>query len=156
MKEDEFLKLDNQLCFVLYAASRVLTRLYGPFLDRLNITYPQYLVMLVLWEHETLSVGDIGRLLYLDSGTLTPLLKRLEAVGLITRKRLPEDERKVMAALTPRGKAMKQKAASVPLELFCKSGLTVEEFQSIKNDVTKLLEQTNADLHQTDRCRKAK
>ncbi|MBP1711011.1 MAG: transcriptional regulator, MarR family [Deltaproteobacteria bacterium] len=156
MKEDEFLKLDNQLCFVLYAASRVLTRLYGPFLDRLNITYPQYLVMLVLWEHETLSVGDIGRLLYLDSGTLTPLLKRLEAVGLITRKRLPEDERKVMAALSPRGKAMKQKAASVPLELFCKSGLTVEEFQSIKNDVTKLLEQMNADLHQTDRCRKAK
>jgi DNA-binding MarR family transcriptional regulator len=153
MNEDEFLKLDNQLCFVLYAASRVLTRLYGPFLDRLNITYPQYLVMLVLWEHETLSVGDIGRLLYLDSGTLTPLLKRLESAGLITRKRVPEDERKVMAALTPRGKAMRQKAASVPLELFCKSGLTVEEFQSIKNDVTKLLQRMNADLHQTDHCR---
>ena len=153
MKKDEFLKLDNQLCFVLYAASRVLTKLYGPFLEKLNITYPQYLVMLVLWEHETLSVGDIGRFLYLDSGTLTPLLKRLESAGLITRKRLPEDERKVMAALTPKGKAMKQKAASVPLELFCKSGLTVEEFQSIKNDVTKLLERMNEDLHKTDHCK---
>ncbi|MDD4355713.1 MAG: MarR family transcriptional regulator [Smithellaceae bacterium] len=153
MNEDEFLKLDNQLCFVLYAASRVLTKLYGPFLEKLNITYPQYLVMLVLWEHETLSVGDIGRLLYLDSGTLTPLLKRLESAGLITRKRLPEDERKVMAALTSRGRAMKKQAVSVPVELFCRSGLTVEEFQSIKKDVTTLLERMKEDLHTTNDCK---
>ena len=153
MNEDEFVKLDNQLCFVLYAASRVLTKLYGPFLEKLNITYPQYLVMLVLWEHETLSVGDIGRLLYLDSGTLTPLLQRLESAGLITRKRLPEDERKVMAALTSRGRAMKKQAVSVPVELFCRSGLTVEEFQSIKKDVTTLLERMKEDLHTTNDCK---
>lgn len=139
MKEDEFLKLDNQLCFVLYAASRVLTKLYQPFLAKLNITYPQYLVMLVLWEHNSLSVGDIGARLYLDSGTLTPLLKRLEASGLITRTRLLTDERKVMVALTPQGIALKKEAASVPRELFCRSGLSVEEFHSVKQNVTVLL-----------------
>ncbi len=152
MKEDEFLKLDNQLCFALYAASRVLTKLYGPFLAKLNLTYPQYLVMLVLWEHENLSVSDIGARLYLDSGTLTPLLKRLEASGLITRTRLSTDERKVMVALTPQGSAMKQQAASVPMELFCRSGLTVEEFQAIKQNVTTLLERMNADVDKTDQC----
>ncbi|MEE9913055.1 MAG: MarR family transcriptional regulator [Deltaproteobacteria bacterium] len=152
MKEDEFLKLDNQLCFVLYAASRVLTKLYGPFLAKLNLTYPQYLVMLVLWEHENLSVSDIGRFLYLDSGTLTPLLKRLEASGLITRNRLSTDERKVMVALTPQGSAMKQQAASVPMELFCRSGLTVEEFQAIKQNVTTLLERMKADVNAPDQC----
>lgn len=140
MNEDEYLKLDNQLCFVLYAASRVLTRLYGPFLAKLNLTYPQYLVMLVLWENESLNVGDIGTLLYLDSGTLTPLLKRLEAQGLISRKRLSTDERKVMISLTETGKAMKRDAIRVPLELFCRSGLTLEEFLSIKQNVGKLLD----------------
>ncbi|MBN1475044.1 MAG: MarR family transcriptional regulator [Syntrophaceae bacterium] len=152
MQEDEFLKLDNQLCFVLYASSRVLTKLYGPFLAKLNLTYPQYLVMLVLWEHETLSVSDIGRLLYLDSGTLTPLLKRLEASGLLTRTRLSTDERKVMVALTPQGGAMKKQAVSVPMELFCRSGLTVEEFQAIKQNVTTLLERMNADVNSKDQC----
>ncbi len=152
MNEDEYLKLDNQLCFVLYAASRVLTRLYGPFLTKLNLTYPQYLVMMVLWEHQTLSVGDIGRLLYLDSGTLTPLLKRLEAQGLISRNRLSTDERKVMVMLTEEGSAMKQQAISVPLELFCRSGLTVEEFQDIKLSVTKLLDRMNADLSKENVC----
>lgn len=152
MKEDDFLKLDNQLCFVLYAASRVLTKLYGPFLAKLNLTYPQYLVMLVLWEHENLSVSEIGKLLYLDSGTLTPLLKRLEAAGLITRNRLSTDERKVMVALTPQGSAMKKQAASVPAELFCRSGLTVEEFQAIKQNVATLLERMNADVHSPDQC----
>lgn len=152
MNEDEYLKLDNQLCFVLYAASRVLTRLYGPFLTKLNLTYPQYLVMMVLWEHQTLSVGDIGRLLYLDSGTLTPLLKRLEAQGLISRNRLSTDERKVIVMLTEEGSAMKQQAISVPLELFCRSGLTVEEFQDIKLSVTKLLDRMNADLSKENVC----
>ncbi|MDP2853371.1 MAG: MarR family transcriptional regulator [Smithellaceae bacterium] len=152
MKEDEFLKLDNQLCFVLYAASRVLTKLYGPFLAKLNITYPQYLVMLVLWEHGTLSVSDIGTRLYLDSGTLTPLLKRLEASGLITRTRLSTDERKVMVALTEQGIALKKQAASVPMELFCRSGLTVEEFRSIKQNVTVLLERMSVDANKENNC----
>ncbi len=152
MNEDEYLKLDNQLCFVLYAASRVLTKLYGPFLSKLNLTYPQYLVMLVLWEHQTLSVGDIGKLLYLDSGTLTPLLKRLEAQGLIARNRLVTDERKVMVTLTGQGGAMKHQALSVPMELFCRSGLTVEEFQDIKQNVTKLLDRMNADVSKENAC----
>jgi DNA-binding MarR family transcriptional regulator len=108
--------------------------------------------MLVLWEHETLSVSDIGRLLYLDSGTLTPLLKRLETAGLITRNRLSTDERKVMVALTPQGSDMKQQAASVPMELFCRSGLTVEEFQAIKQNVTMLLARMNEDVHAPDQC----
>lgn len=152
MNEDEYLKLDNQLCFVLYAASRVLTRLYGPFLAQLNLTYPQYLVMLVLWEHQSLSVGDIGGLLYLDSGTLTPLLKRLEAQGLISRNRLATDERKVMVTLTEQGSAMKQQAVSVPLELFCRSGLTFDEFLAIKQNVGKLLDKMNAETDKTDNC----
>lgn len=152
MNEDDYLKLDNQLCFVLYAASRVLTRLYGPFLSKLNLTYPQYLVMLVLWEHDSMSVGDIGGLLYLDSGTLTPLLKRLEAQGLITRNRLATDERKVMATLTDAGRAMKMEALSVPMELFCRSGLTLEEFQDIKQNVTKLLDRMNADMSKENAC----
>jgi DNA-binding MarR family transcriptional regulator len=97
-------------------------------------------------------VSDIGRLLYLDSGTLTPLLKRLEAAGLITRNRLSTDERKVMVALTPQGSAMKKQAASVPLELFCRSGLTVEEFQAIKQNVTTLLARMNEDVHAPDQC----
>lgn len=152
MNEDEFLRLDNQLCFVLYAASRVLTKLYGPFLANLKITYPQYLVMLVLWEHGPLSVGDIGTRLYLDSGTLTPLLKRLEASGLITRTRLSTDERKVMVALTEQGVALKQQAVSVPMELFCRSGLTVEEFHAIKQNVTTLLARMNADMNKKTNC----
>jgi DNA-binding MarR family transcriptional regulator len=152
MNEDEFLKLDNQLCFVLYAASRVLTKLYGPFLAKLNITYPQYLVMLVLWEHGTLGVSDIGTRLYLDSGTLTPLLKRLEVSGLITRTRLSTDERKVMVALTPHGNALKEKAVGVPMELFCRSGLTIEEFHSIKQNVTTLLDRMNADVNKKNNC----
>ncbi|MFO7570823.1 MAG: MarR family transcriptional regulator [Smithellaceae bacterium] len=146
MNEDEFLKLDNQLCFVLYAASRVLTKLYGPFLAKLDITYPQYLVMLVLWEHDALLVTDICKRLYLDTGTLTPLLKRLEAAGLISRNRLTEDERKVMVSLTAKGKALKKKAQRVPEELFCRSGLTVDEFLSIKQNVGALLHRMDEDL----------
>jgi len=156
MNENEYLKLDNQLCFVLYAASRVLTRLYGPFLAKLNLTYPQYLVMLVLWEHQSLSVGNIGELLYLDSGTLTPLLKRLEAQGLLLRQRLTSDERKVMVTLTEMGNDMKQQAVSVPLELFCRSGLSFEEFLSIKQNVGKLLDRMNAEADKSNNCEDCK
>ncbi len=152
MTKDDMLKLDNQLCFVLYAASRVLTKLYGPFLAKLNITYPQYLVMLVLWEHDALSVTDICKRLYLDTGTLTPLLKRLEANDLIMRKRLAEDERKVMVTLTAQGNALKKQATSVPEELFCRSGLTVDEFLSIKQNVGALLQRMDEDLKKEE-CR---
>ena len=99
--EDELLRLDNQLCFTLYAGSRAVTKMYRPLLDRLELSYPQYLVMLVLWETDGLKVNDIGRRLQLDSGTLTPLLKRMESQGLVRRARSGEDERAVNITVLP-------------------------------------------------------
>jgi DNA-binding MarR family transcriptional regulator len=111
---DQALKLDNQLCFALYSTSLAMTKVYKPLLAKLGMTYPQYLVMLVLWENDGLMVSRIGERLYLDSGTLTPLLKRLEAGGLITRVRDAEDERRVQIHLTVAGRALKAEAASIP------------------------------------------
>lgn len=109
------LELDNQLCFALYDASRAVIRAYGPLLAELDLTYPQYLTMLVLWEAPgPVSVGELGRRLKLDSGTLTPLLKRLEQQGLVTRQRDTADERRVLIALTDDGSAMRARAASIP------------------------------------------
>src|SRR5580658_8232795 len=103
---DLSLLLDNQLCFAIYSTAHAFNRVYKPLLDRLGLTYPQYLVMLVLWERDGLPVRDIGERLFLDSGTLTPLLKRLEAAELVKRNRSTEDERQVLIALTPRGQAL--------------------------------------------------
>lgn len=139
MPNDEFLKLDNQLCFALYACSRSLTRLYRPLLTKLGITYPQYLVLMVLWENNRQSVAELGERLLLDSGTLTPLLKRMEKNGLVCRNRSKEDERKVMVRLTKTGEALKQQAYAVPEQMFCQSGLTVEEFVRVKGDLENLL-----------------
>lgn len=150
--EDDFLKLDNQLCFVLYAGSRAVTRLYRSILEGLGLTYPQYLVMLVLWEHGSLGVNDIGARLHLDSGTLTPLLKRLEAAGLITRQRLATDERKVMITLTEKGAALKTQAAAVPRELLCRSGLSVEEFLLLKKTLTDLIRKMEGSNQDTAAC----
>lgn len=111
---DDPLLLDRQICFPIYAASNLLNRMYRPVLDKLGLTYPQYLVMLVLWEDEPQSVGDLGARLYLDSGTLTPLLKRLESAGFVKRRRDKEDERRVLVGLTARGRALKTRAVSVP------------------------------------------
>ncbi len=115
------LALDRQLCFLLYAASRQVTSLYGPLLKRLDITYPQYLVLLALWEVHptTLSVGELGTRLCLDSGTLTPLLKRMEVAGLLQRQRDPADERRVMVGLSPKGLSLKEEARRVPEVLLC-------------------------------------
>jgi DNA-binding MarR family transcriptional regulator len=111
---DQALLLDNQLCFALYSASLAMTKLYKPLLEELGLTYPQYLVMLVLWEGDGISVSELGQRLYLDSGTLTPLLKRLESTGLISRIRAVEDERRVHISLTAAGRKLKAKAAKVP------------------------------------------
>jgi DNA-binding MarR family transcriptional regulator len=108
------LQLDNQLCFALYRASRAVIRSYGPALEELGLTYPQYVTMLVLWERSPLSVGEVGERLHLDSGTLTPLLKRLEEAGLVSRSRDPQDERRVVVALTPAGRALRRRAEDVP------------------------------------------
>lgn len=111
---DQALRLDNQLCFALYSASLAMTKLYKPLLDKLGITYPQYLAMLVLWERDGLTVSELGERLCLDSGTLTPLLKRLETAGLVSRLRDTQDERRVLVRLSAAGRALKQRAARIP------------------------------------------
>ena len=108
------LLLDNQLCFALYSTSLAMTKVYKPLLAALDLTYPQYLVMLVLWENDGLSVSALGERLYLDSGTLTPLLKRMEQSGLLLRQRSTEDERRVEVSLTAQGRRLKARAAAVP------------------------------------------
>jgi DNA-binding MarR family transcriptional regulator len=114
--------LDEQLCFALYSASRALTRAYAPLLEPLGLTYPQYLVLLVLWERDGVPVKQLGERLALDSGTLTPLLKRLAAQGLVERRRGEDDERVVRIHLTPAGRALRSKARKVPVELACRAG----------------------------------
>ena len=111
---DDPLRLDRQICFPLYAASNLINRLYRPVLSKLGLTYPQYLVMLALWETSPRTVGSLGGALYLDSGTLTPLLKRMEGAGLVTRQRDPDDERRVQISLTPEGMALREDALKVP------------------------------------------
>jgi DNA-binding MarR family transcriptional regulator len=111
---EQALRLDNQLCFALYSASLAMTKLYKPLLDELGITYPQYLALLVLWERDGLTVSELGERLFLDSGTLTPLLKRLEAAGLVSRLRDAQDERRVQVRLTADGRSLKAQAARIP------------------------------------------
>jgi MarR family transcriptional regulator, organic hydroperoxide resistance regulator len=127
----EGLKVDNLLCFALYAASRAAVDVYRPFLDKLEITYPQYLVMLLLWEEAPRTIKELGNVLYLDSGTLSPLLKRLEKRGLIKRQRDIQDERLVNISLTAEGRALKEQARDLPETLFCQVGLPVEDFGSL-------------------------
>jgi len=140
MKKEEILLLENQLCFSIYACSREIVRLYRPYLDELGITYPQYLVLLVLWEHETCSVNELGELLFLDSGTLTPMLKRMETAGLLIRKRAIEDERKVLITLTQTGLELKEKAFCIPTSLFQGTGTTEKEFLQLLKQNKALLQ----------------
>lgn len=137
---NEILLLDNQLCFALHSASLAMTKVYKPHLDRLGVTYPQYLALLVLWERDGITVSDIGERLFLDSGTLTPLLKRLEAQGLVDRSRDPQDERRVVIRLTEQGRALKEQAAGIPACILGASGCSVEEIVKLAGEV-KLLRQ---------------
>ena len=137
--EFEHMKLDRQLCFLLYASSREMTKLYKPLLDELNITYPQYLALLLLWEHEILSVKKMGELLYFDSGTLTPMLKRMEQRGLITRERSPEDERSVIVKLTSSGAEMKERASCIPQTMLAQTNLPAEELERLTHVLGSLL-----------------
>ena len=116
------LALDRQFCFALYSASHAMTKTYKPMLDQIGLTYPQYLVMLVLWEQDAILVKDIGARLFLDSGTLTPLLKRLEANGLVSRKRDPHDERQVRILLTDQAQTLRTRAEQIPKQVLCASG----------------------------------
>jgi MarR family transcriptional regulator, organic hydroperoxide resistance regulator len=140
------LLLSNQLCFAIYSTAHAFNRAYKPLLDRLGLTYPQYLVMLVLWERDGLPVKDIGERLFLDSGTLTPLLKRMEAAELIKRTRSTEDERQVLIALTSRGQALREKARAVPQAILAASACSVGELSAIKNKIIALRDRLNAVL----------
>jgi len=139
MEKQEPLKLENQLCFPLYVIAKEMTGMYRPLLEELDMTYPQYLVMMVLWENDGLPVNHIGEKLYLDSGTLTPLLKRLEAKGFISRKRKKEDERVVEVFITESGKDLQQKACEIPGKLLQKIDAAPEDWIALKESVQKIL-----------------
>ncbi|MBC3884560.1 MarR family winged helix-turn-helix transcriptional regulator [Undibacterium griseum] len=142
----DVLALNNQFCFALYSASLALTKTYKPLLDKLGLTYPQYLVMLVLWEQDDVLVKEIGNLLFLDSGTLTPLLKRLEAAGFIQRNRDASDERQVRITLTTQGKHLKKAAREVPLQIMCASGLQRDSVAGLRQQLSALRDQLNEQL----------
>ena len=135
----EALKLENQLCFPLYAASREVIKLYHPLLTELNLTYTQYIVMLVMWENDMISEKELGRKLYLDSGTLTPVLKSLEAKGYITRTRSKADERVVNVTLTDGGRALKEQATHIPAQITDGIPLSEEESTTLYGLLYKLL-----------------
>ena len=137
------LGLDQHLCFALYATSLAMTKLYKPVLEPLGLTYPQYLVMLVLWEQDGITVSQLGERLGLDSGTLTPLLKRLESADLVQRLRDAADERRVLLRLTPAGRALKAPAAAVPKALAQASGCTLDELVDLKTKLQALRQRLN-------------
>ena len=124
-------RLDHQLCFALYSSSLLMTKLYKPVLAPLGLTYPQYLVLLVLWETDRVMVSELGERLFLDSGTLTPLLKRMETAGLLTRTRAVDDERRVIVGLTAAGRALRRKAESVPIAVACATGCALDELTAL-------------------------
>ena len=135
---DAMLRLDRQLCFARYSSSLLMTKLYKPILAALGLSYPQYLVLLVLWELDGRSVGDLGERLYLDSGTLTPLLKRMEAAGWLVRRRAAHDERRVIVTLTPAGRALRRKAAHIPEAIVCASGSKLAELTELTTQLQAL------------------
>jgi len=138
---DSALKLKNQLCFPLYACSREVIKKYKPLLDKIGLTYTQYITMMVLWEKKSINVKSLGEDLYLDSGTLTPLLKKMETQGLVTRKRAAEDERNVIINITDKGEKLKDKALQIPLQLIDCISLTPEEAQLLYKLLYKVLGQ---------------
>ena len=133
------LKLENQLCFPLYACSREIIRRYKPFLDQIDLTYTQYIAMMVLWERRSVTVKELGSCLFLDSGTLTPLLKKLEAKGLITRRRSEEDERSLIVTITEAGEALREQALFVPEQMAKCSTLEPEEAKELYRLLYKLM-----------------
>ncbi|MEO9497482.1 MarR family winged helix-turn-helix transcriptional regulator [Vibrio splendidus] len=137
--KDDYLKLDNQVCFALYSASNAMSRAYQPLLKALDLTYLQYIVMMVLWEEKEINVKALGAKTHLDSGTLTPLLKRLEAKGYVLRTRSAEDERVRVITLTPAGVDLKEQAQTVPVEMLCLSKMNEGELKSLKAQCEQLL-----------------
>jgi DNA-binding MarR family transcriptional regulator len=141
---DDHLRLDKQVCFALYAASRAVTQLYRPVLDALGLTYPQYLVLLVLWERGPSTVKELGAALELASGTLSPLLKRLEASGVVRRERSTEDERSVLIHLTDTGAALRTRASGVPTKVAGATGMALFELEALRQNLVRLTEAVDA------------
>ncbi|WP_027085030.1 MarR family winged helix-turn-helix transcriptional regulator [Cohnella panacarvi] len=139
MQRDAAISLDNQLCFAVYALSREITKRYQPYLKELGLTYTQYITMLALWEDDRVAVKQLGARLLLDSGTLTPLLKKLETMGHLTRSRDPSDERSVIIALTDQGKKLKEQARDVPGRMFCQAGVTLEEADALRKHIASMM-----------------
>jgi DNA-binding MarR family transcriptional regulator len=142
----DYLALENQFCFALYSTSLAMTKTYKPLLDQLGLTYPQYLVMLVLWKQDKLLVKEIGELLFLDSGTLTPLLKRLESASLLKRDRDSEDERQVRITLTAGGQALRKTAEEIPAQILCASGLSTSNLNQLRGELQHLRDELNRHL----------
>ena len=144
LSADQALLLDNQLCFALYSASLAMTKLYQPLLKKLGLTYPQYLAMLVLWERDGLMVSELGERLFLDSGTLTPLLKRMQAAGLVARTRAVTDERRVHISLTAAGRALKAQAAVIPGCVLAAAACSVPELIALTQQIRGLRQRLGA------------
>lgn len=141
MKKYDILKLDNQICFPLYALSRKVIQLYKPLLDKYNLTYTQYIIMLVLWEEEKISIKELGEKLYLDSGTISPVVKKLVKQGLLEKFRFKEDERIVMVKLTEKGKAMKEEIIEIPERLYRNFEGDKEALFELKENLDRILEE---------------
>lgn len=141
----ESIKLNNQVCFPLYACSKELVSQYGPHLKKLGLTYTQYIVMMVMWEHESVSSRELAEYVHLDYGTLTPVLKRLESAGYITRQRDPHDERLLLLSITDKGSALKEEAVKIPSCIAGRMGLTAEEFQTLYTLTYKALANMESD-----------
>ena len=142
MKEKNFevLKIENQLCFPLYAASREVIKQYKPYLDEMDLTYTQYVVMMALWENQEMTVKELGNVLYLDSGTLTPLLKKLEAKGYVTRTRSHKDERNLIVGVTETGMTLRDKALAIPEAIKVQTRMSYEEMKTLYDLLYKMLE----------------
>ena len=139
MKPEDKLKLENQLCFAVYVASKEIIKQYKPFLDPLGLTYTQYITLLALWEKSDISVKELGQRLFLDSGTLTPLLKKLEAMNLIERVRSSDDERLIIVSLTKKGLDLKKEVIDIPDKIICSTNLNIENAVSLKKHLDILL-----------------
>lgn len=138
MTNENLLNVDMQMCFALYSASLSMTKAYKPLLAELKLTYPQYLVLLVLWEKDALTVNTLGERLFSDSGTLTPLLKRLEKLGFIQRQRSTDDERKVIVTLTEAGNQLSKQAVALPMQISCNTGCSLSELQQLNSQLISL------------------
>ncbi|MFF9864032.1 MarR family winged helix-turn-helix transcriptional regulator [Streptomyces sp. NPDC013953] len=152
-RDEDFLRLDHQICFSLHAATRAFNGVYRTVLKDLGLTYPQYLVMLVLWEHGELPVKHIGAHLRLDSGTLSPLLKRLEGAGYVERRRSPEDERSVTVRTTPAGAGLRERAVGVPRRIAAATGMSLDEVRELRarlDELTAALDLADSDLADSD------